>query len=50
MHLVCYLVCFLVSFFFLVIHVFANFAEPHIGTDTPVSAYATQGISPACAP
>ena len=28
-----------------IIRAFANIAEPHMGTDMPVSAYATQDIS-----
>ncbi len=28
----------------------ANIAVTHLGADTPVPAYAAQGISPACAP
>ena len=31
-------------------YVLANITEPHIVTDTPVSADAAQGVSPTCAP
>lgn len=30
-------------------HTFANVVWPHMVTGTPVSAYATQGVSPASA-
>ena len=40
----------LVNIIVYIFHVPVIIAVTHMGTDTPVSAYATQGISPPCAP